>query len=254
MRRPFRLWLLTLGFLCGCSSAVKVDVDCPRLCLAQPGQALPGFQRFVPKGWDADISTLGAVLSHVAAAFDGGSALASNFMSVVADAYPGVSVTVLPDGSAMAVDWLVEMDFDEILAQVPSSSINLAARVQVSSAHLTSAGDLSFIESAELYLGRRPKSSGTARARDASAATNTNCSAVTSGLPIADYHRTGASFATPALELAIQDGALNVFDCMSGAMTVFSLRMSIPADSYPATDTALSLESCLSMEAHASYP
>lgn len=254
MRRRFHLWLLILALPCGCKSAVRVDVDCPSLCLAQPGQSLPGFQRFVPKGWDADIPNLGAVLSHVAAAFDGGSALASNLMSGVADAYPGVSVTVSPDGSAMAVDWAVEMDFDELLAQVPSSTINLAANVQVSTTRLTSTGDLSFVDSAEVYLGRRPKGSTASRARDASAPASSNCSAVTSGLPIAGYHRTESSFATPALEMAIRDGALNLFDCMSGAMTVFSLKMSIPADSYPATDTALTLESCLRLEAHATYP
>jgi hypothetical protein len=52
----------------------------------------------------------------------------------------------------------------------------------------------------------------------------------------------------------LADGDLNAFDCMSGAMTVFSLKMSIPAQSYPATDTPLALGSCVSLQAHASYP
>lgn len=254
MHRPLQLWIVTLAFLCGCRSAVKVDVDCPVLCLTQPGQALPGFRRFLPKGWDAEVPNLGTLLPYVAATVDGGSALANNLLGGIADAYPGVSVTVSPDGSTMAVDWAVELDFDQILAQVPSSTINLAADVQISSVQLTSANDLSFLESAEAFISRRAKSSRASRSGDAGAPATSNCAAATSGLPIARYYRPGSSLGTPALELAIADGALNVFDCMSGAMTVFSLKMSIPAAGYPAADTPLALGSCVSVEAHASYP
>jgi hypothetical protein len=233
---------------------VNVDVDCPRLCLTQPGQPLPGFRRFLPKGRDADVPSLGILLPYIAASVDGGAALANNLMSGIADAYPGLSVTVSPDGAAMVVDWAVEMDFDEIMAEVPSSTINLAANVQLSSLQLTSTTDLSFLESAEVFLGRRPKGTRTARSGDAGTPATSNCTAATSGLPIASYHGSGAAFGAATLQMDMAGGALNVFDCMTGAMTVFSLKMSIPAATYPAADTPLALGSCVSLQAHASYP
>ncbi len=251
MHRTF--WLIPLACLCGCQSAVKVDVDCPRLCLAQPGQALPGFRRFLPRGWDAEVPGLGAILPSVAASIDG-SAVVDRLLGGVADAYSGVSLAASPDGSAMAVDWAVELDFDEILAQVPSSTINLAATVQLSSLRLTSTDDLSFLESAEVFLGRRSKGSKVTRPTDASTPATSSCRAATSGSAIASYARGGASFAQTSAEMVIADGAFNVFDCMSGAVTVFSLKMTIPADRYPAADTPLSLASCVHLDAHASYP
>jgi hypothetical protein len=254
MHPPSHLWILPLALLCGCKAAVKVDVECPRLCLDQPGQPLPGFQRFLPKGWDAEVPSMGTLLPHIAATVDGGSALGHKLMSGIADAYPGVSVSVSPDGSSMAVDWAVELDFDEILDQVPSSTLNLAANVQISSLQLASTNDLTFLESAEVFIGRRAKSTRTTRTGDAGTPATSNCAAATSGLPIARYYRSGASLGAPALQMAMADGALNVFDCMSGAVTVFSLKMAIPADSYPATDTPLALGSCVSLDAHVSYP
>lgn len=252
MHRTF--WLIPLACLCGCQSAVKMDVDCPRLCLTQPGQALPGFRRFLPRSWDAESPSLGALLPNVAASVDGGSAIVDRLLGGVADAYTGVSLAASADGATMAVAWAVELDFDEILAQVPSSTINLAANVQLSSLQLTSTEDLSFLGSAEAFLGRRSKVSKTTRPTDASAPATSNCGAATSGSAIAYYARGGASFAQTSVEMAIADGAFNVFDCMRGAVTVFSLRMAIPVDRYPATDTPLSLESCVRLDAHASYP
>lgn len=250
----YRPWLLILTLLGGCKSVVKVDVDCPRLCLAEPGQPLPGFRRFLPKGWDADVPSLGAFLPQLAATVDGGSALANNLMSGIADAYPGVAITLSPDTSAIAVDWTVEMDFDQILAEVPSSTINLAANVQIAAVQLTSTNDLSFLDSAEAFLRRRAKSSRGTRAADASPPTSANCAAATSEFPIARYDRAGVSSGAAPVDMIIANGDLNVFDCMKGAMTVFTLKLSIPAETYPAEDTPLTLGTCVSLQAHASYP
>jgi hypothetical protein len=246
------IWFLLVPLLGGCKSTVQVDVDCSNLCLVEPGPPLPGIARFLPKGWDADLSQLWPTLSVWGKTVDGGTAVISGFMSAIADAYPGVSLSPSEDDpSKLAVEWAVEMDFDEILAQVPSSTINLTSNVQLSAMRLTTTDALSFIDSVDIFISQRPKSTRRSKSADGEVS---GCQAATAGVPVASYRKADPSSGMPNMEMTIVNGDWNLFDCFNGNVSRFSLRMSIPADAYPSADTPLSLGTCVGVHAHASYP
>lgn len=252
MRRSSPLWILLISASIGCGPLVKVDVDCPNLCLSTPGPPLPGVARFYPSGWDAGTSNLGQLLPNLGEVSDAGVAVARKVLEGIADANPGVSLSMVQDDPfTIVAEWDVEMDFDQILDEVPSSTIDLAANVQLSSIHLTSTEALSFLKSVEVFMGRRPKD--LSPSRDAGAA-SLFCQDMTAGMVMARYDRSDATSGASTIEMVTADTDLNLFDCIKDAVLTLTLKMRIPADTYPAEDTPLTLGTCIALQAQASYP
>ncbi len=234
------LYFLTPLFLLGCHHLVKIDVDCPTLCLSSPGPTLPGFANDVPPGQiaalDGAVPTLG---------------------EVVLDA--GISEVVLPP---LALAWFVEMDFNEVLRELPATAIGLSANVQVSSVRLTSTEDLSFIDSVDVFLGHdglEHDGGGAATEPDgapldAGSSSPLACQAPGSSMQIAYFHRPENFPSSPSIDMVLLNPGLNFFDCMKDAPSRFDVKMTIRPTAYPAADVPLNLGTCIGVQTHASYP
>lgn len=242
-----------VALLLGCKPALKVDIDCPKLCLAEPGPSLPGLARLLPQVADGAVPVWVQLLAHVEMTADGG--VASGFVDGIADAYPGISLAASTGNApALVADWTVEADFDQVLAQVPSAAIDLSAKVRLSAVRLTSTEDLSFLESVEVFLSRGSKVSQSRTATDARALAPSGCKAESPGLPVATFRRPDIRSATPTVEMVIAEPELNLFECMKDAPSLFNLKMVIPAETYPVADTPLTLGACIGVQAQAGYP
>ncbi len=239
------LYLLTgLSFL-GCDNLIKVDVDCPKLCLSSPGPTLPGFANYVPAGvlaaFDGAIPTLGQI------ALDAG-----------IPGLDGASIGQPP----LAVEWVAELDFNQVLKQLPTTAIHLSANVQVSTVNLTSTANLSFIDTVDVFLGRDGTTAGAGNATpgqggallDAGSPTPLACSTSGPSMRIASFQRQQNLASGSSIDMVLLNPELNLFDCMKDAPSRFDVKMTILPTAYPAADVPLTLGSCIGVQTHTSYP
>jgi hypothetical protein len=227
----------------GCNSAVDFDVQCDKLCLAAPGPTIPGISSLAPMALDSGVVDPDGGLP----ALDGGVA--------------GRPEGSLPDGVAPTVEWVAEMSFNEVLAQLPSVAANLSADVRLGSVSLSGTTSLDFIESLEVSLGHGPATTGASGANAADGTTGggesddgPGCGAAGTEMLVA-YFRRGESGATgTSLDLALVDPGLNLFDCMKDLPSRFHVTLTPRTGSMPTSDTPLVLRTCVGAETHLSYP
>jgi len=231
----------------GCKSVAEIDVECPQLCLAQPGPILPGLASFPSPDVDG-------------AAYDAFT-LATGAGLALPDAGP-----TLPDAGVFpsSMAWEATLRFNDVLAQLPSSAVDVSVDVRLTSVNLTSTTDLSFIHSMRVFLSRQQTGPGRASAAsdlvmDAGSSGDvtsgsSGCRAAGSSILVATYdHEVGGpSGAIIALVNVAPD--MNLFDCLKDAPAKFSVTMAFQPGSYPATDAPLSLSTCMGAQSHVSYP
>jgi hypothetical protein len=231
------LFLETLA----CSSVAKVDVECKHLCLAAPGPTIPGLASFVPSAAAAD--TIDAALPD----FDGGLDGFEQTLNGLLDA-AAIAARTTP------IEWVAEMNFNEVLAQLPSAAMSLTATLHLTSVTLSSVNNLDFIESLDVFLshGRTPSASPATDMDGGAHATS--CGRAGDVLRVASFERLEGSVTGPVVNLRLAAPDTNLFDCMKDEPSQFRVTLTPHVGSLPATDTPLTLSTCIGAETHLSYP
>jgi hypothetical protein len=250
------------SFLLGCSNLVKVDVDCPQICMTAQGPTLPGLDRYVPAGFDA-----AAVLSQLGIDADIG-----QIKDMVLDAgslLPALAALDASPGSASAaqaallspktIEWNAKLEFNQVLKQLPIRALDLSANVQILSVHMSSSADLAFVDAIDVYLTRQGKKAdaGTADGGvtlppvDGGTAA---CKTVGSTLHVASFRRAEGIAPGPTIGLSILLPDLNIFDCLKDAPASFTVKMDVVPAAFPFADIPLSLGTCMDVQTHVGYP
>jgi len=246
-----RKWLRLMGCALlvagGCGPVVKVDIDCKQLCLAAPGPTIPGSSSTLAYSID------GATPDWGNGVWDGG-----------LDGYlDGAVASNLPENLPSVRDlvWVAEMEFNQVLAQLPSAAVSLSADVRLTSVTLTSTTALDFIESVDVVMshgtanteGDAPSSSGTSAASVDSGG-GLSCKEAGSVLRVAYFRRNGDVAAGSTIDLVIVEPDLNVFDCIKDEPASFEVTLTPHLGLAPATDAPLSFGTCIGAETHTTFP
>lgn len=275
----------------GCNPLVKIDVDCQKLCVTEPGPAIPGLLSLGALVIDA--AGTSRELSAIDAAISGldGSALAMDSSSLVGidGSFVGIDGSFVGiDGSFVGIDgenglsqdagvslnfvdaglpsssleWHVEMKFNEVLKEIPSVAANMSANVQLTSVNLTSTADLSFIHSMDVFLshGKAEADGGMGTLAEGNAAGTADggvspaCAVAGASLYVAYFRNPETGASGSSLSMIAVDPTLNLFDCMKNEPTRFDIKMTVHPDTYPTSDTPLSLGTCVGVQTHITYP
>ncbi|MGB8294529.1 MAG: hypothetical protein WCG85_03815 [Polyangia bacterium] len=223
----------------GCGSLVKVDVDCKKLCLANPGPTIPALSSVLPYPVD------GAIPSSDGDNWDGG------FAGPLDSSLAGNSPTI------PTLEWIAEIDFNSVLAQLPSAAAGLSADVRLASVTLASTTSLDFVDSIEVSMSHGTASaSGSASSDEESVdgGTGPACRQAGPSVRVAYYQRIESSIAGPTIALIMVNPDLNMFDCMKDEPTNLDVKLTSRPGSAPANDAPLTLGTCIGAETHASYP
>jgi hypothetical protein len=211
-------------FASGCKSAVKVDVDCPSICISAPGPTLPG---------EATLAALSV---------DGGIDRAST--------------------NGLVLSWKETMNFNDVLAQLPSEALNTSVDVRLNAVQLSSTTDLNFTDSIRVFLSRQRKGSDAGSTTSDSivsggtssetAPNGSSCRILGSNILVARYDRESDGPVGASIDLADLLPETNIFDCMKDAPVLFEVTMAFRPGFYPAIDAPLTLSTCIG--AQGSYP
>jgi hypothetical protein len=227
----------------GCDSMVKVDIECRELCLATSGPTISASANPLPFPID------GSIPDWADGKLDG--------------SFTGLGNGVGAVGSPVAaiLEWDSEMDFNRVLAQLPSAIASLSAEVRLSSVTLSSTTSLEFIDSLEVQM-----SSGTSSTTRNAAGNSTSGTAIEDGGPgsscreggstlrVAYFQRLEDSSQGQTIALVMVNPGLNMFDCLKDAPAQFKVKL-IPRLGYaPATDAPLTLGACIGANTHAKLP
>lgn len=228
MSRLLRVTVSVLGLAlvhAGCGSAVEVDVECEKLCLAAPGPTIPGVASLAPVVLDGGV----VGMDGGALAIDGG----------LAGPLDGGGVVMV----APTVEWVAELSFNEVLKQLPSAAASLSADVRLRSVSLSSTASLDFVESLEVTLGPGGNPGG-----------GPGCPTAGTALRIAYFQRAEGAATGSSLDLVLAAPALNLFDCLKDEPSQFHVTLTPRAGSMPTSDVPLALRTCVGAETHVSYP
>jgi len=224
----------------GCGSLVKVDVDCKKLCLANPGPTIPALSSVLPYPVD------GAIPS-----WDGGDNWDGGFAGPPDSSLAGNSPTI------PTLEWIAEMDFNSVLAQLPSAAASLSADVRLASVTLASTTSLDFVDSIEVSISRGTASGSGSKSsgeEGVDGGAGRACRQAGLAMRVADYQRIESSIAGPTIDLILVNPDLNMFDCMKDEPTKFDVKLTPRPGFAPANDAPLILGTCIGAETHASYP
>jgi hypothetical protein len=235
--------LLLISLKAGCgSSLAEVDVECKRLCLAEPGPTIPGVSTLALAARDA----AGIAVDSWLAKSDGGLA--------------GAFDAAIPGAVGFNFEWIANMNFNEVLAQWPSSAMSLSANLRLTSIALSSTRDLDFIESLEVLLshGEARALGGTrtlTMAADAGLADDgLGCRNAGATLRVASFQRAEGWINGPTVALVVANPELNLFDCMKDEPSQFHVTLRSRPGGVPASDAPLTLGTCIGANTHLSYP
>ena len=211
----------------GCESAIEVDIDCRNLCLAAPGPTLPGLSSLLPPVFvpSADGSY----------SLDAGQSLA---------ALPTLDASAIPS----SIDWTASFEFNEVIAQLPSSAVSVSLDVRLNSITLSSTTDLSFITGVQVFLSRAQSSPP-----DGGHSGYAECFDRLSTNPVATFDsQMGSNGASIALVNLVPE--VNLFDCLKAAPAKLLVVMAIQPSTYPTVDVPLTLSTCVGAQSTATYP
>jgi len=269
-------FLLASSSWLACDHMISIDARCDKLCLATPGPTLPGFDQRLPLAADAaanddgqaiDAAVVDGPLSDAAEArvgsFDASSDISlDGAIEQPPDIGPDASSEQGAGVSSGIIQWFAEVPFDEAMKQLPSAAFDLSLNVRISSLHLTSTTDLSFVDTVDIFL-ERPKTrldggipvadSGT-EPNDDGGLRSSPCGIGSAPLLVASFRRTDVSSSGPDLDLTLSNRDLNLAACMKDAPALFDVRMGIIPTAYPASDVPLVLGSCIAVATHATFP
>jgi hypothetical protein len=241
-------WLCALAALgshvLACDGLVGADVECDKICITSVGPTVPGLG--VP--------------------VDGG----------------------VPDGLAAQP---ATMEFNVPLSQLSKAVAEVDVEAYLSSLRLMAPADLAFVESAQIILragstdgGVRPADAATTpvnpAAPDAATAITTpppgpidggplpileddlpniradQCLSGGQGFTVGTYRKpvTTAVSVGRTIDLVPATKEANLWQCLRGAPSKFTVAMSILPLYLPATDTPVSLKVCISAKAGATFP
>lgn len=238
--------LLAVVFLAGgagCDAMVKVDVDCQELCLATLGPTIPATATALP------FPINGSISDWANGTWDGG--------------FAGLGSGVSPLGAPVSsmIEWGAEMEFNRVLAQLPSAVASLSAEVRLSSVTVASTTSLDFIDSLEVLMNRGASSTTRSVAGNSTSATpiadggpGDFCREAGSTLRVAYFQRQEDSSPGPTIALVMVNPELNVFDCLKDAPAKFQVKLTPRMGYAPATDAPLTLGTCIGANTHARFP
>lgn len=211
----------------GCDHVVQVDIQCPRLCLAAPGPTLPGLGQILPSEFDA--------AAYGSYSLDGGT---ENAAGLLADA------ASIPN----SMDWDATLRFNDVIAQLPSSAVNVSLDVRLTSVTLSSTMDLSFITGLRVFLSRAQVSTD-----GGSSTSHSDCWDRISTDPVASYDSPTAS-SGPSIDLVNLVPEINLFDCIKDVPARFLVTMAMQPSAYQTSDVPLTLSTCVGAQTTATYP
>jgi hypothetical protein len=212
----------------GCDHPVQLDIQCPRLCLAAPGPTLPGWGQIAPSGFDA---------------------AASDAHLLDAEIEDAAGVTVAAAGVPTSIDWDATLRFNDVIAQLPSTTVNVSLEVRLASVTLSGPTDLSFIGGLRVFLSRAQVSPD----GGSSATGQSDCWDRISTDPVASYDGPTTS-SGPSIELVNLVPDVNLFDCIKDMPAKFLVAMAIQPAGYPTSEVPLTLSTCVGAQTTATYP
>jgi hypothetical protein len=229
MCRRQGMWLLVVlaGAECawaGCRSVAEVDIQSTRICVASPSE-----------------SAL-VLLSRGLSTYNSG---------LLGSLPPDAGVGFLA-GISIPVVWESTVRFNDVVAQMPSKAVDISLDIRLLSITLSGTADLSFISGMQLSLRGAPVSTD-GGARTTLSKSASECWKKVSGIPVAIYVGQGVP-SGPAVELVSLVPNLNLFDCFKDLPVILSVAMELQPSLVPTTDAQLTLSTCVSAQATASYP
>jgi hypothetical protein len=252
MARPATIFVCPLLLVVGdvsCSAPVKIDIESDRLCLNSPAQRLSALYGGNPADGSIPNWNPGR-----AGFVDGGSTLAL-------DAGLGAFTDAgLPYSQTVAVlDWHTEVQFNAVLAQLPSAAASLSADVRLKSMSLVSSESLDFIDQVVVTMsngtvaaqGARTSNSGNS---NVDASIPSSCAVPGFSLRVAYFQRAQDSATGSVIELTRADPDRNIFDCMKDKPTQFDVKLTPHAGYVPTSDPTLTLATCVAADTHVSLP
>jgi hypothetical protein len=207
----------------GCKSAVEVDIQCPRLCLAAPGPTLRGSASLVPAGLDATVPALPTV--------DGGMLL---------DGSAAQDAATIP----RSMPWEVTLRFNDVVKQLPTEAVSISLDVRLTSVTLSSTTDLSFITDLQVFLSR------TQSFPDGGQTSTSDCWNRISTNPIASYQGQAVPVGG-AINLVSLVPDINLFDCIKDKPARFLVQMGVEPSMYPTLDVPLVFSTCVGAQTSA---
>ena len=187
---------------------------------------------------------------------------------------PDLAASDLPDFDAglpaAALVWTAQMDFSQVLNQLPATGVGLSAQVRVSKTNLSSATDLSFIDSVDVVLltGNGPGGSvdagnpTLALVLDAGAIAGstgpdggaTLCAGGSGAITIASFRGQAGQLTGPSIDLDILAPDLNLFDCLKSAPATLTVTLRSREGAWPTADAPLTLTTCLAASTQVGWP
>jgi hypothetical protein len=232
--------LLAIVTSAGCRSLIKIDVDCEKLCLDAPGPTPSAITKLLPPA-----------LQQAAAGWDGG-VNSVDYLDGLLDGAVASGLTALP-----SAQWVVQMNFNDVLAQLPNAAVGVSADVRLTSVTLRNTTGLDFVDAVAVTL-----SHGTATAPlqlassdDAvDAGSDVGCEMAGSSLLVADFRRSEGDATRNQIDLLMTAAELNIFDCIKREPTLFTVKLSPRLATLPAADDPLVLGACVGALTKVSYP